>query len=183
MLKRTLLKDQTRSFNISFHQWLLMTFFYLLSSKRVNHGLIGCSKHTNIMGNLKKRKQIKFCGLYSFGRNSWGISVLGITIRWERTFRIIFQLNNLYFLPWCTLSLSHFGMRCAYGFCMYEKIRGREPGAGQPVARDQTPQPNNIHNIHQICIYYLRGVLSILQMCMCVWKGPACTFSILRILW
>lgn len=86
----------------------------------------------------------------------------------EPTFRIIFQLNNLYFLPWCTPGLSHFGMRCAYGFCMYEKDRGREPGAGQSVARDQTPQLNNIHNIHQICIYYLRGVLSILQMGMCV---------------
>lgn len=111
------------------------------------------------------------------------VSVWGITISLERTFRIIFQLNNLYFLPWCAPGLSHFGMRCAYGFCMYEKERGREPGGGQSVARDQSLQPNNIHNIHQICINYLRGVLSILQMCMCVWKGPACRFSLLRLSW
>lgn len=48
--------------------------------------------------------------------------------------------------------------------------RGREPGAGQSVARDRTPQPNNIHYIHQICVNYSRGILSILQMCLCVFE-------------
>lgn len=40
---------------------------------------------------------------------------------------------------------------------MKEKGRLRELGADQAMARDPTPQPNNIRNIHQIGIYYLKG--------------------------
>lgn len=43
-------------------------------------------------------------------------------------------------------------MVCA---CMRKRERAQ---SGQSVARDRTPQPNNIHNIHQICIYYLAGI-------------------------
>lgn len=67
-------------------------------------------------------------------------------------------------------------MACA---CMREIERA--PGTGQSVARNRTPQLNNIHNIHQISIYYLTGILSILQKCMCVWKGPACKSSVLSL--
>lgn len=101
---------------------------------------------------------------------------LGITIRWQWTFGIIFQLNNLYFLPSCTPdSVAFWNEVCLW----FVRVWEREPGAGQLVARDQTLQPNNIHNIHQICIYYLTGILSILQMCTCVWKGLACKVPVL----
>jgi len=100
-------------------------------------------------------------------------------------FGIIFQLNNLYFLPWCTpASVAIWNEVCLW-ICACMRKRGGEPGEGQSVARDPTPQPNNIHNIHQIFIYYLTGILSILQMCMCVcvciWEGPACKVSVLSL--
>lgn len=81
------------------------------------------------------------------------------------TLGIIFQLNYLYFLPWCTSTSVAFGNEVCLWFVRVWK-QERQFGAGQSVARHRTPQLNNILNIHQIVIYYLAEFLSILQMCM-----------------
>lgn len=92
---------------------------------------------------------------------------LGVTIRWEWTF-LNNILSKLFILP----PSAHTGL-CRIlerGVCMVFACveRERELSVGQSMARDWTPQPNNIHNIHQICIHYLAEILSIPQMCMWV---------------
>lgn len=70
-------------------------------------------------------------------------------------------------------------MRCVLLVCLcMRKKRESHCSTGQSVARNRTSQWNNIHNIHQISIYYLTESLSVLQMhvCACV-LGPACMAS------
>lgn len=112
------------------------------------------------------------------------ISTLGFTIRWERTFRIIFQLNNLYFIPWCTpVSVAFWNEMCLSFLHVWERNRERamcRPVSGtqsNPSAKQYSQHTSDLHLLFKRDFIYSANVHVCLKMaslqvlCVKTWVG------------